>query len=101
MKYLKELLPRELIYHNSINNQFNLVCDIIVHNIRIYNSKFNTALISLFQNSLTGKANGLILKFNKTNKLSNAIRYYTSNKPNITLLREIDVENNEKSIQQA
>ena len=25
MNYLKELLPSELIYHNSINNQFNLV----------------------------------------------------------------------------
>ena len=58
MNYLKDLLPIELIYHNSINNQFNLVCNNIVHNICIYNSKFNTALISFFQNSLTGKSNG-------------------------------------------
>ena len=58
MNYLRELLPNELIYHNSINNQFNLVCNNIIHNICIYNPQFNTALISLFQNSLTGKANG-------------------------------------------
>ena len=58
MNYLRELLPNELIYHNSINNQFNLVCNNNIHNICIYNPQFNTALISLFQNSLTGKANG-------------------------------------------
>ena len=45
MNYLKELLPSELIFHNSIMNQFNLVCNNIVHNICIYNSQFNTALI--------------------------------------------------------
>ena len=100
MNYLKELLPNELIYHNSINNQFNLVCDNIVHNICIYNSKFNTALISLFQNSLTGKANGFFLKNVNTTNLSNALRYYTSNKPIIILLTKIDFENNEVSIQQ-
>ena len=49
MNYLKELLPSELIYHNSINNQFNLVCNNIKHNICIYNSKSNIALISLFK----------------------------------------------------
>ena len=38
MNYLRELLPSELIYHNSINNQFNLVCNNIIHNICIYNS---------------------------------------------------------------
>ena len=62
MNYIKELLPSELIYHNSINNQFNLVCNNIVHNICIYNPQFNTALITLFQNSLTGKSNGFFLK---------------------------------------
>ena len=98
--YLKELLPSEIIYHNSINNQFNLVYNNIVHNICIYNSKFNTALISLFQISLTGKSNGFFLKnVNKTN-LSNALRYYTSNKPIIVLLTKNDFENNEISIQQ-
>ena len=100
MNYLKELLPNKLIYHNSINNQFNLVCNNIVHNICIYNSKFNTALISLFQNSLTGKSNGFFLKNVNTTNLSNALRYYTSNKPIIVLLTKIDFENNEISIQQ-
>ena len=100
MNYLKELLPSELIYHNLINNQFNLVCNNIVHNICIYNSKFNTALITLFQNSLTGKSNGFFLKNVNTTNLSNALRYYTSNKPIIVLLTKIDFENNEISIQQ-
>ena len=100
MNYLKELLPSELIYHNSINNQFNLVCNNIIHNICIYNSKSNIALISLFQNSLTGKSNGFFLKNVNTTNLSNALRYYTSNKPIIVLLTKIDFENNEISIQQ-
>ena len=62
MNYLKEMLPNELIYHNPINNQFNLVCNNIVHSICIYNSKINTALKSLFHNSLTGKGNGFFSK---------------------------------------
>ena len=100
MNYLKELLPSELIYHNPINNQFNLVCYNILHNICIYNPQFITALITLFQNSLTGKSNGFFLKNVKTTNLSNALRYYTSNKPIIVLLTKIDFENNEISIQQ-
>ena len=100
MNYLKELLPSELIYHNSINNQFNLVCHNIIHNICIYNSQFKTALICLIQNSLTGKSNGFFLKHVNTTNLSNALRYYTSNKPIIVLLTKIDFENNEISIQQ-
>ena len=100
MNYLKELLPNELIYHNPINNQFNQVCNNFVHNICIYNSQFNTALISLFHNSLTGKVNGFFLKNVNTTNLSNALRYYTSNKPIILLLTKIDFENNEVSIQE-
>ena len=100
MNYLKELLPSELIYHNSINNQFNLVCNNIVHNICIYNSKFNTALICFFHNSLTGKSNSFFLKNVYTSNLSNALRYYTSNKPINILLTKFDFENNEISIQQ-
>ena len=37
MKYLKEPIPNVLKYHNSINNQFNLVCKNIEHYICIYN----------------------------------------------------------------
>ena len=100
MNYLRVFLPSELIYHNSINNQFNLVCNNIIHNICIYNSKFNTSLISLFQNSLTGKSNGFFLKNVNTTNSSNALRYYTSNEPIIVLLTKIEFENNEISIQQ-
>ena len=100
MNYLKELLPSELNYHNSFNNQFNLVCNNIVHNICTNNPQFNTALISLFQNSLTGKSNGFFLKNVNTTNLSNALRYYTSNQPIIVLLTKKHFENNEISIQQ-
>ena len=100
MNYLKELLPNELIYHNSISDQFNLVCNNIGHNICIYNTNYNTALISLFHTSLTGKANGFFLKNVNVTNLSNALRYYTSNKPIILLLTNFDFENNEISIQQ-
>ena len=74
MNYLKELLPNELKYHNSNNNQFKLVCDIIVHDICIYNSIFNTTLLNLLQNSLTGKSNGFFLKNVNTINRSNALR---------------------------
>ena len=100
MNYLKELLPYEVIYDNPFNNQFNLVCNNIIHNICIYNSKFKTALISLFHNSLTGKTNGFSLKNVNTTNLPNALRYYTSNKPIIVLLTKLDFENNEIFIQQ-
>ena len=100
MNYLKELLPNELIYHNPINNQFNLLCNNIVHNICIYNAEFNTALISLFHNSLTGKANGFFLKSVNTTNLSITLKYYTSKKPIILLLSKFDFEKNEISIQQ-
>ena len=100
MNYLKELLPSELIYHNSINNQFNLFCNNIVHNICIYNSEINTALISLFHNSLTGKANGFFLKNVNTTILSNALRYFISIKPIILFLTKIGFGNREVSLQE-
>ena len=35
MIHLKELLPNEIKYHNPINNQFNLVCNNVIHFICI------------------------------------------------------------------
>ena len=82
-----------------MNNQFNLVCNNKRHNNCIYNSIFNTALRSSFHNSLKGKANVFFLKIFNTTNLSNAFRYYTSNKPNTILLTKIDFEKkNEISI---
>ena len=65
MNYLKELIPNQLIYHNSFKNQFTLVCKNVVHNICIFDIFFDTALVSLFQKSLTGKANVFCLKMLK------------------------------------
>ena len=47
MNYLKELPPNDLLYHNSINNHFNLVCNITVQNNFISNTNFDTAPVSL------------------------------------------------------
>ena len=99
MNYVKELLRQELLNHNPINSQFNLVCNSFIKNDCIYNSNFNTALTSLFHISLTGKAIGFYLKNVETTNLSNALRYYTSNKP-IIFLTKIDFDKNEISIQQ-
>ena len=74
MNYLKGLLAYEIKYHNPVNNQINLVCNNVIHNICIYNSKFNAALINLFHNSLTGKADRFFLKDVKAPNLSNALR---------------------------
>ena len=74
MNYLKELIPSELNYHNSINNQFNLVCNNIIHNICIYNPQFKTALIGLFQNSLTGNSNGFFFKKCQYNQFVKCIK---------------------------
>ena len=100
MNYLNKLLPKELLYHTSINNQFHLVCKNIVHNFCIYNIYFNTALVSLFHKSLPGKTNGFFFENVNTIILSNALRYYTSNKPTILLTTKIEFENNEVPIQQ-
>ena len=98
--YLKEFLPNELIDHNPIHNQFNIVCNNIVHEICIYNSKFITALISLSRTSSTGKANGFSLNIVNTTNVSNVLKYYTSTKPIIIFLTKIGFENNEVSIQE-
>ena len=100
MNYAKETLPICLLYHKSINNQFNLICKNIVHNICIYMTNFDTALISLFHKSTIGQADGFLSKNVNTTNSSNALRYYTSNKPNILLITNIDFENGEGSIQQ-
>ena len=99
MRYLQELLPNNLVYHNSIENQFNLVCDNIVHNVCIYNTNFETALVSLFHNSLTSKTNGFFLTKINTTNISNALKYFCSNKPIIFLIMSIDFDNNNVSIQ--
>ena len=100
MIYLKELLSIELICHNPFNKQDNLFCIEIVQSICIYNTNLNTALISLFHQSLTGKANGFFIKIDDTANLSNARKYYTPNKPNFLLITKTVFENNEISIQQ-
>ena len=100
MNYLNELLPKELIYHNSINNQFSLVCNNVAHNICIYNSNFNAVPKVLFHTSLTGKTNDFFLKIVNTTKLSSDLRYFISNKPIIIFSTKTGFENIEVSIQQ-
>ena len=97
MKYSKELLPTQLIHHNDICNQNDFVRIIFAHNLINWNTEFETPLLCLFHNALTGKANAFILKNINSSDLSNALRQYTPNKP-IFLLTNLDFEN-EVSIQ--
>ena len=57
------------------------------------------ALLSLFHNCITGKSNGVFINNAKTTNLSNAIKYFTFNKPIILLIIKIYYEIAEVSIQ--
>ena len=89
MTYLKRSLPREWKYQNSNNNQINLVCSSIAHNVCIHNCNSETVFLSSLHNSLTGKANGFFINVAKTTNLSNAMIFFTSIKPTFLLLKMI------------
>ena len=76
MTYLKQSLPRELYYQNSISNQINLVCNSIAHNVCIQNCNSETAFLSLLHNFLTGKANGFFINNAKPTNLLNAMTFF-------------------------
>ena len=95
MTYLKQSLPRELKYQNSINNQINLVFNSIAHNVCIHNCNSETVFLSSLHNSLTGKANGFFINNAKTTNLSNAMTFFTSNKSTFLLIIKIDYENSD------
>lgn len=90
----------ELIYYNPIQSQFNLLCDNILYNICIIDVDQDLAFISLYHNKLTGKVNGFYLEKIYVTKLSNALRWYYSNKPIIVILMHLDSANDEVNIQQ-
>ena len=92
--------PKEIIYYNSIQNQFNNLCNNILYNVCILDVDNNLAFVSLYQNSLTGKTNGFYVKEANSIKLSNVLRYYTHNKPIILILLHVDKNNGLVSIQQ-
>lgn len=100
MEYLEKLMPDNLIYYNSIENQFNLLCSNILYNICIVDLELDLAFVSLYQNKLTGKVNGFFIEKINATKLSNALRWYCSNKPITVILMQIDKCNDEVNIQQ-
>ena len=104
MDYLENLVSGErnpeVIYYNSIENQFNNLCDNILYNICLLDIDSKMAFVSLYHNSLTGKTNGFYIKDATSTKLSNALRYYTSKKPIIVVLIQQDKNNGIVSIQQ-
>ena len=73
MTNIKQLLPRELKYQNSINKQFDLVCNNIAHNVCIFISTSETTFLSLFYRSFTGKANCFFISNGNTTNRSNAL----------------------------
>lgn len=104
MDWLQQLVTSKngdnVIYYNSIQNQFNNLCNNILYNVCILDVDNNLAFVSLYQNSLTGKTNGFYVKEANSIKLSNALRYYTHNKPIILILLHVDKNNGIVSIQQ-
>ena len=100
MRYLENLMPTNLIYYNPIEKQFNLLCECILYNLCIVDIDKDLAFISLYHNKLTGKVNGFFVENINATKLSNALRWYCSNKPIIVLLMQIDNTNKEINVQQ-
>ncbi len=104
MKYLENLMNTEaetsVIYYNPISTQFNLLCECVLYNVCIFDVETRLAFVVLYQNTLTGKANGFYIKDCTTGKLSNALKYYCSNKPIIVILMSIDKDNGIVSTQQ-
>ena len=100
MEYLENLMPPNLIYFNSIENQFNLLCKNILYNVCIVDLELDLAFVALYHNKLTGKVNGFYIEKINATKLSNALRWYCSNKPITVVLMQIDPHNDEVNIQQ-
>ena len=99
-EYLESLIPQNLIYYNPIENQFGLLCKNILYNVCIVDLELDLAFVALYQNKLTGKVNGFYIEKINATKLSNALRWYCSNKPNTLILMQIDYHNEEVNIQQ-
>ncbi|KAK8886408.1 hypothetical protein M9Y10_041871 [Tritrichomonas musculus] len=85
LDYLTNLLPPNLLYYNSIPNQWKLIQSAIKYNLLILDLDNNLGLYSYSINKCTKKINGFFIKDISTNKISNLIKLYSFNTPIIVL----------------
>ena len=90
----------KLITYNSIETQFNLLCNAIHYNVVIVDEAKGLAFIALYHNKLTGKVNGFFIDKVNSTRLSNAIRWFCSNKPVVVVLVQFDDATKTVNIQQ-
>ena len=81
LNYLTELLPPELIYYNSINNQWKAVLNKLKYNLLIIDTDNEIALFSYFINEITGKVNGFYLYNITENYINNILKLFSYNLP--------------------
>ena len=93
MSYLEQLMHPKLITYNSIETQFKLLCDTIHYNVVIVDEAKGLAFVSLYQNKLTGKVNGFYIDKVNSTRLSNAIRWFCTNKHIVVVLVQFDDAN--------
>ena len=100
MSYLEQLMHPKLITYNSIETQFKLLCDSIHYNVVIVDEAKGLAFIALYHNKLTGKVNGFYIDKVNSTRLSNAVRWFCTNKPIVVVLVEFDDATKTVNIQQ-
>lgn len=85
LDYFTNLLQANLLYYNSIPNQWKLIQSAIKYNILILNLDNNLSLFSYSINKCSKKNNRLYIKDISTNKISNLIKIYSFNTPPMIL----------------
>lgn len=93
LNYLSNLLPKDLLYYNSIASQWQIYQTAIKYNLCIVDLDNNIAFLCYSVNSITGKANGFYIKNLSTNKLSNIIKLYSFNVPIVVLSYKRNIDN--------
>ena len=96
MATLRDVLVPEQIYHNPINEQWNLLCDKVKNNLVIVDTDNKVAFVVIYQNRLTSKINGFYV--DKLDKLDNIAKDFTWNVPLTVIL--YNTKDDKISIQQ-
>jgi hypothetical protein len=81
MEYLRQLVTPELLYHNPITTQWQLLLQTISYNLLLVDTDNKLALFVYYHNKETGKVNGTYIKEITTNCISNYLKMYSFNVP--------------------
>jgi hypothetical protein len=90
LNYLANLIPPELLFHNPIATQWDLLLQNVHYNTCLIDLQKKLAFLTLYLNKETGKTNGFFVKDVTSNKLSNILKLYTFNTPIVVVLLERD-----------